>query len=62
MEILIKVAQFLEDKVDYFAVAYTSEGVALRKAGITKPILVFHPQIVNFKTIIKQRKSVKGVF
>ncbi|MCP4802052.1 MAG: alanine racemase [Bacteroidetes bacterium] len=40
-------------EVDYFAVAYTSEGVALRKAGITKPILVFHPQIVNFKTIIK---------
>ena len=39
--------------VDYFAVAYTIEGVALRKAGITKPILVLHPQIVNFKTIIK---------
>ena len=40
-------------EVDYFAVAYTSEGVALRKSGITTPILVFHPQIVNFKTIIK---------
>ena len=39
-------------KVDYFAVAYTSEGVALRKAGIIAPIIVFHPQIVNFKTII----------
>lgn len=38
--------------VDYFAVAYTSEGVALRDAGITKPILVLHPQPVNFKTII----------
>ena len=37
---------------DYFAVAYTSEGVALRDAGITKPILVLHPQPVNFKTII----------
>ncbi|WP_347923307.1 alanine racemase [Pontimicrobium sp. SW4] len=38
--------------VDYFAVAYTSEGVILRDAGITKPILVLHPQPVNFKTII----------
>ena len=37
--------------VDYFAVAYTKEGVALRNAGITKPILVLHPQIVNFKTL-----------
>jgi alanine racemase len=39
-------------KVDYFAVAFTSEGVALRDAGITKPILVLHPQPVTFKTII----------
>jgi alanine racemase len=38
--------------VDYFAVAYTHEGVALRDYGIKKPILVLHPQPVNFKTII----------
>lgn len=38
--------------VDYFAVAFTSEGVALRDAGITKPILVLHPQPVTFKTVI----------
>ena len=38
--------------VDYFAVAYTSEGVALRDAGITKPIMVLHPQPINFKIII----------
>lgn len=38
---------------DYFAVAYTNEGVALRKAGITKPILVLHPQAVNLKTLIR---------
>lgn len=37
---------------DYFAVAYVSEGVALRNAGITKPILVLHPQTVNFKPLI----------
>lgn len=40
--------------VDYFAVAYTSEGVALRDAGVTSPILVLHPQPVHFKTIIER--------
>ena len=29
----VKVAKFLEEKVDYFAVAYTHEGIALREAG-----------------------------
>ena len=38
--------------VDYFAVAFTSEGVALRDAGINKPILVLHPQPITFKTVI----------
>ncbi|NJW53846.1 alanine racemase [Salinimicrobium oceani] len=37
---------------DYFAVAYTNEGVALREAGIETPILVLHPQSSNFKAII----------
>lgn len=47
------IANYLQNlKVDYFAVAYTSEGVALRDAGITTPILVLHPQAVNFKTLI----------
>lgn len=47
------IADHLQDlDIDYFAVAYTNEGVALRDAGITKPILVLHPQSVNFKTII----------
>ena len=47
------IAIHLQDlNIDYFAVAYTSEGVALRNAGITKPILVLHPQPINFKTII----------
>ncbi|WP_241448763.1 alanine racemase [Aquimarina pacifica] len=39
--------------VDYFAVAYASEGIALRKSGITIPILVLHPQPVNFQELIK---------
>ncbi len=38
--------------VDYFAVAYTPEGVALRDAGIETPILVLHPQPNNFETLI----------
>jgi len=37
---------------DYFAVAYVAEGVKLREAGITKPILVLHPQPVNFSILI----------
>ncbi len=37
---------------DYFAVAYTSEGVILREAGIKTPILVLHPQPVNFSKLI----------
>ena len=42
----IAIAKRLEQEgVAYFAVAYTIEGVALRKAGITTPILVLHPQI-----------------
>lgn len=52
----ISVAQFLEAKgVDYFAVAYTDEGIALRKAGIKTPILVLHPQLVNLEIIVKYR-------
>ncbi|NJX13919.1 alanine racemase [Tamlana crocina] len=49
-----EIAHFLENlNVDYFAVAYTNEGVALRESGITKPILVLHPQTVNFKELIE---------
>lgn len=49
------IAKKLEELgTDYFAVAYTNEGVALRDAGITKPILVLHPQEVSFDTIIER--------
>ncbi len=50
-----KIAQFLENlDVDYFAVAYTHEGVALRDAGVTKPILVLHPLPLGFSDIIER--------
>ncbi len=38
--------------VDYFAVAYVNEGVALRDAGIETPVLVLHPQPDNFEILI----------
>ena len=48
-----EIANYLQElDVDYFAVAYIDEGVALRNAGITKPILVLHPLAVNFKKLI----------
>ncbi|RED50694.1 alanine racemase [Seonamhaeicola aphaedonensis] len=50
----IEIAKYLQNlNVDYFAVAYANEGVDLRKAGISKPILVLHPLTSNFKAIIE---------
>lgn len=40
--------------VYYFAVAYASEGAALREAGVTSPILVLHPQPDNFEIILEK--------
>ena len=49
----IIIAKILEQqKVDYLAVAYADEGVALRKASVKLPILVLHSQIENFDKII----------
>jgi alanine racemase len=40
-----EVANILQyNKVDYLAVAYTDEGIALREAGITLPIMVLNPE------------------
>lgn len=48
-----KIAQKLEHLgVDYLAVAYTHEGISLREAGITSPIMVLHPQPVNFVALM----------
>ncbi|MCA0932906.1 alanine racemase [Lutimonas saemankumensis] len=38
-------------EVDYFAVAYADEGIALRSSGISTPILVLHPQLQNLEII-----------
>ena len=51
---MVGLAKILQkNNIDYLAVAYVSEGVLLRKNGITCPILVLHPQLVNFKTAAK---------
>ncbi len=39
---------------DYFAVAYASEGEALRDAGIETPILVLHPLPANFSLVLNR--------
>lgn len=51
----VKIAKFLESKVDYFAVAYFDEGIALRNAGIETPILVLHPQKNNLEKIFNYK-------
>lgn len=51
-EMVAVAEKLIELGADYFAVAYVSEGIALRKGGIKAPILVFHPQSHNYKDII----------
>ncbi|NNC95890.1 MAG: bifunctional UDP-N-acetylmuramoyl-tripeptide:D-alanyl-D-alanine ligase/alanine racemase [Chitinophagales bacterium] len=49
-----EIANILEfNRVDYITVAYTDEGVQLRKAGIKLPIMVMNPEVRSFETIIK---------
>lgn len=48
-----KIAKHITKKVDYFAVAYLDEGIALRNAGIENPILILHPQKQNLEKIIE---------
>ncbi|MBC7902672.1 MAG: bifunctional UDP-N-acetylmuramoyl-tripeptide:D-alanyl-D-alanine ligase/alanine racemase [Gemmatimonadaceae bacterium] len=40
-------------KVDYLAVAYADEGVELRQAGITLPIMVMNPEESSFDAIVQ---------
>jgi alanine racemase len=44
-----EVANMLQyNKVDYLAVAYTDEGIALRQGGITLPIMILNPEVSAF--------------
>ena len=50
----VKIAKKLEALgADYLAVAYVNEGVQLRDAGLRMPIIVLHPQPINFKTLLE---------
>ncbi|NUM49663.1 MAG: bifunctional UDP-N-acetylmuramoyl-tripeptide:D-alanyl-D-alanine ligase/alanine racemase [Flavobacteriales bacterium] len=40
-------------RVDYLAVAFVDEGVELRKAGISVPIMVMNPEISAFENLIE---------
>lgn len=40
-------------RVDYLAVAYADEGVELRKAGITLPIMVMNPEEQSYDAMIR---------
>lgn len=39
--------------VDYLVVAYADEGVSLRKAGISIPIMVMNPEVRSFENMIR---------
>jgi len=40
-------------QVDYLAVAYTDEGVALRKAGISLPVMVMNAEEITFDALVE---------
>jgi len=40
-------------KVDYLSVAFADEGIALRRAGISLPVLVMNPDISGFSQMIE---------
>lgn len=49
-----EVASLLEfNKADYLAVAYTDEGVALRKSGISLPIMVMNPEKSSLESLVR---------
>lgn len=51
-----EIANILQfNRVDYLAVAYADEGVSLRQAGITLPIMVMNPDVDGFETMIENK-------
>lgn len=49
-----EIANLLQfNNVDYLAVAYADEGVELRKAGVTLPIMVMNPEESSFHSFIQ---------
>lgn len=62
-----EIAKLLEHhKVDYLGVAFADEGISLKNAGITVPIMVLNPETTSFSAIIQHHLepeiySVKGL-
>jgi Alr-MurF fusion protein len=62
-----EIAKLLEHhKVDYLGVAFSDEGIALKKAGISIPIMVLNPESTSFEAIIQHQLepeiySIKGL-
>ncbi|SCY60342.1 bifunctional UDP-N-acetylmuramoyl-tripeptide:D-alanyl-D-alanine ligase/alanine racemase [Flavobacterium caeni] len=62
-----EIAKLLEHhKTDYLGVAFADEGIALKNAGITLPIMVLNPETTSFTAIIQHRLepeiySIKGL-
>ncbi len=53
---LHEVAHLLQyHRVDYLGVAFTDEGIALRKSGISIPILVMEPEDQNFDHMVEYK-------
>ncbi|WP_183557636.1 bifunctional UDP-N-acetylmuramoyl-tripeptide:D-alanyl-D-alanine ligase/alanine racemase [Mucilaginibacter sp. SP1R1] len=51
-----EVANMLQyNKVDYLAVAYIDEGVALRRAGINLPVMVLNPEVSAFDKLVEYK-------
>jgi len=49
-----EIANLLQfNRIDYLAVAYADEGIALRQSGITLPIMVMSPEIASIDTLIQ---------
>jgi len=51
-----EIAKLLEHhKVNYLGVAFADEGIALKSAGITVPIMVMNPETTSFAAIIQHQ-------
>lgn len=48
---IANVLQF--NRVDYLTVAYADEGISLRQAGITLPVMVMNPDVDGFEAMIE---------
>lgn len=62
-----EIAKLLEHhKVDYLGVAFADEGISLKTAGISLPIMVLNPETTSFQAIIQHQLepeiySIKGL-